>query len=117
VLLGSLLQDDRFVRLFHRKREDERSERDEDHAPLTPLPALVLGSEPPDDRTTTVSNGKGDYWVDTHPNAGPAKGAARNMLVAMARWRGVNKSAFVPAPTASAGLPARPAKNLQMTRL
>lgn len=47
----------------------------------------------------------------THPSEGPANGAIRNMLVAMARTRGGNKSAFVPAPTASAGLPDRPAKN------
>lgn len=53
----------------------------------------------------------------TGPNTGPVKGAARNILVATARLWGTKRSAFVPAPTASDGLPARPARRRQMMRL
>lgn len=52
-----------------------------------------------------------------YPREGPANGAARKMLVASARCRRGNRSAFVPAPTASAGLPVNPARNRQIARL
>jgi hypothetical protein len=55
VLLGSLFQDDRLVCLLHGKCEEERSERDENHAPLTPLPVLVLGGKSANNRTISVS--------------------------------------------------------------
>ncbi|KAH8624071.1 Polyamine transporter 4 [Alternaria alternata] len=53
----------------------------------------------------------------TYPIEGPAKGAIKNKLVVRARLCGGYRSAFVPAPTASPGLPARPAKNRHMIRL
>lgn len=58
-------------------------------------------------------------WITsvTYPIEGPAKGAIKNKLVVRARLCGGYRSAFVPAPTASPGLPARPAKNRHMIRL
>lgn len=41
----------------------------------------------------------------------------RNTLVTTALCRGENKSAFVPAPTANAGLPVKPAKNRHTIKL
>jgi hypothetical protein len=50
----------------------------------------------------------------TYPKAGPRNGAMRNILVTTALCLGRNRSAFVPAPTANAGLPVRPARNRHM---
>lgn len=46
----------------------------------------------------------------TYPILGPIKGAMRNRLETTARCLGGNRSAIVPAPTASAALPVLPAK-------
>jgi hypothetical protein len=60
------------------------------------------------------SSGSIEYQCKrTHPKAGPANGANKNKLVAIALNFGGNKSAFVPAPTAKTGLPVVPARNLQ----
>lgn len=121
VLLRAPSEDDGFVRFSHRQGDEEGGKGDEDHAPLRPLPALVLRCEAADDGSThthaLVHQVKNPEKMGTNPKAGPANGAARNILVATARWRGGNRSAFVPAPTASGGLPLTPAKKRQMARL
>lgn len=53
--LCSLFEDDGFVCFFHGEREQECCEGDEDHAPLAPLPCLVLGHEASNDGTGDVS--------------------------------------------------------------
>lgn len=52
-----------------------------------------------------------------YPRQGPMKGIQRKVDVDKARQCGGNTSEFVPAPTASTGDPAMPAKNRQMTIL
>lgn len=44
-------------------------------------------------------------------------GAIRNTAVIFARWCGGNRSALLPAPTARAGLPVRPAKKRHTIKL
>lgn len=118
VLLCTPLQDDGLECLFHGKGNDGRDEGNEYLAPLRPPPCLVLCDESSYNRPTLISFVGDDRLIgSTHPSTGPVKGAAMNMLDDTARLCGMNKSAYVPAPTANAGLPARPAKRRHMTRL
>ena len=83
--LGSLCEDDGFVGLFHGEGEEKCGEGYEDHAPLAPLPGLVLGYEAAHDGAGDVSVAVSCSGTCAYPSAGPAKGAARNMLVVTAR--------------------------------
>lgn len=53
--LRSSLQYHRLIRLFHQHRNRIRTQRDKNHAPLAPLPALILRREPPNNRPVPIS--------------------------------------------------------------
>jgi hypothetical protein len=73
-----------------------------------PIKGLKLKSQ--------LHNSQWEASRKSYPREGPANGARRKKVVAMALVRGGNKSAFVPAPTARTGLPKNPAKNRHTRR-
>lgn len=77
---------------------------------------LYCAAKPP---TTGLQNISTYQWrfLYTYPRDGPINGAIKNTAVIFARWCGGNKSALLPAPTAKAGLPVRPAKNRHTIKL